>query len=267
MKNILALMHDDSGQEARYQVALDVTRALEGHLTCLDLTYIPPMTSGIYESAYVMVDLLTQESTREEANRARMKSRLEHEDVSWNWVDVTGHAAQTLRQAATLADLIIVNRRLEDPATIDMRRTASELVVQSGKPVLAVPASCQRLSLDAAMIAWDGSICAAAAMRAAVPLLQKTRHVVLVELQDGSIAAPAEEAASYLSRHGIPTLVERSTCRHGEAGERLIETLGRGGFGYLVMGGFGHARFIEALFGGVTRTMLNKSPVPVFLAH
>ncbi|MGO1305323.1 MAG: universal stress protein, partial [Sphingomonas parapaucimobilis] len=106
MKNILALMHDDSGQEARYQVALDVTRALEGHLTCLDLTYIPPMTSGIYESAYVMVDVLTQESTREEANRARMKRRLEHEDVSWNWVDVTGDAAQTLRQAATLADLI-----------------------------------------------------------------------------------------------------------------------------------------------------------------
>ena len=55
MKNILALMHDDSGQEARYQVALDVTRALEGHLTCLDLTYIPPMTSGIYELSLIHI--------------------------------------------------------------------------------------------------------------------------------------------------------------------------------------------------------------------
>ncbi len=36
---------------------------------------------------------------------------------------------------------------------------------------------------------------------------------------------------------------------------------------YLVMGGFGHRRFVKALFGGVTRTLLGKSPVPLFLAH
>jgi len=35
----------------------------------------------------------------------------------------------------------------------------------------------------------------------------------------------------------------------------------------VVMGGFGHRRFVETLLGGVTRTMLAKSPIPVFLAH
>jgi nucleotide-binding universal stress UspA family protein len=34
-----------------------------------------------------------------------------------------------------------------------------------------------------------------------------------------------------------------------------------------VMGGFGHSRLGEALFGGVTRVLLTKSPVPLLLAH
>lgn len=37
MKNVLVLLHDDAGQEARLQVALDLTRALSGHLKCLDV--------------------------------------------------------------------------------------------------------------------------------------------------------------------------------------------------------------------------------------
>ena len=36
---------------------------------------------------------------------------------------------------------------------------------------------------------------------------------------------------------------------------------------YVVMGGFSHLRFTEALFGGVTKTMLSEAPVPVFMAH
>ena len=41
MKNILLLVHDDPGQEARVQAALDLTRALDGHLTCLDVAAMP----------------------------------------------------------------------------------------------------------------------------------------------------------------------------------------------------------------------------------
>jgi nucleotide-binding universal stress UspA family protein len=33
------------------------------------------------------------------------------------------------------------------------------------------------------------------------------------------------------------------------------------------MGGFGHTRTIEAIFGGATRTMLLKCDVPMLLVH
>jgi nucleotide-binding universal stress UspA family protein len=35
----------------------------------------------------------------------------------------------------------------------------------------------------------------------------------------------------------------------------------------VVMGGYGHSRFREFVFGGATRLMLNKMPVPVLMAH
>lgn len=41
MKNILLLVHDDDGQEVRLQAALDLVRALDGHLTCVDVTPRP----------------------------------------------------------------------------------------------------------------------------------------------------------------------------------------------------------------------------------
>lgn len=47
MKNVLLLVHDDKEQEARLRVALDVTRALSGHLTCVDV-FTPPIIVSDY---------------------------------------------------------------------------------------------------------------------------------------------------------------------------------------------------------------------------
>ena len=39
------------------------------------------------------------------------------------------------------------------------------------------------------------------------------------------------------------------------------------GCGLLVMGAYGHSRFAEMLFGGVTRHSLTDPQMPMFLAH
>jgi hypothetical protein len=46
MKSIRLLVHDDEGQEARFQTALDLTRALAGHLTCIDVSMVTADTIG-----------------------------------------------------------------------------------------------------------------------------------------------------------------------------------------------------------------------------
>jgi len=39
------------------------------------------------------------------------------------------------------------------------------------------------------------------------------------------------------------------------------------GAGMIVMGGYGHSKLSEQIFGGVTRDMLRGSPVPILMSH
>lgn len=267
MKNILLLIHDDSGQEARLQAALDVTRAVNGHLHCLDVSVIVPMIGanvGISGGAM----LIELEKENEADNRARTYPRLEKEDVSWSWTDTTDYIEPALEAASGLADLIVVNRALDAFPLPDMRTLAAGLVVKSGKPILAVPEAATGFNAGGnALVAWDGSREASAALSAAVPLLQLAGSVTIVEIEDGSVKTGAEEAASYLSRHGIHASIVRTPSAGDDAATLLLAKANSEKFDYLVMGGFGHSPFVEALFGGVTRRLLAESPIPLLVAH
>lgn len=267
MKNILLLVHDDDGQEARLQASLDVVRAVEGHLSCLDVVVLPATlgSDNFYYSATAM--LLQEETKWEQANRTRIEERLKVEDVPWDWTDVTGQIATSLDDAASLADLIVVNRQLDQFPVPDMRSVAGDVVIRSRRPVLAVPASLERLDLSSALIAWDGSPSSATALRAAVPLLALAEHVVVLEVEDDSIEQPAEEAAQYLARHGIEARIERKAPLPAGVARTVMDAAGRHHSGYVVLGGYSHRRLAEAVFGGVTRELLKFCPVPLFMAH
>ncbi len=268
MKNVLLLVHDDDGQEARLQAALDLVRAIDGHLTCVDVTWTPPLISnGFYDNAYAVAEVLTEEVERESRNKVALAERLSAEALPWNWIDTTGDLAVCLERAAGLADVIVVNRQIRSGAVPDMLHTANELIVRSGKPVFAVPADIRQVDFRSALVAWDGSDAATAALQAAVPLLRTAAQVTLVEVGDGSVAVPAEEAAQYLSRHDVHPVIRRIDGGRRAAADALLQEASSGAFGYLVMGGYGHARWVESVFGGMTRAMLTRSPIPLFLAH
>lgn len=267
MKTILLLVHDDEGQEARLQAALDVTRAVEGHLTCLDVAIMPELMGDYYSGAGAAM-LLEDERARESANRTRTEARLAHEDVPWDWHEMLGGAAECLRSASALADLIVVNRRFEAIGSPVVAALAGEVVLSAHKPILAVPATSRGMDCAGhAMVAWNGSLSASAALRAAAPLLKLAGEVTIVEVSDGPVERPAEEAAAYLAHHGIKPVVRVLSNRGAAPATVLLDEVTDRDPAYLVMGGFGHRRFVEALLGGVTRTMLNHSPVPLLMAH
>lgn len=266
MKNILVLLHDDAGQEARLQVALDVTRALRGHLTCLDVVQYPVIDSLIPVEGQAL--LLEDERQQEAANRSALRARLSIEDVSWSMDNTMGDLAACVTRAAGLADLIVLNRKLDDRAGPDMRDIATRVVLESGRPVLAVPEAARGLNLlGHAVVAWDGSMPAMAASTAAVPLLKLAASVSILEVGDET-SSSAEEVAAYLSRHAIHASVERIAQKAGQSIAEAIDIVCQvQGAAYCVMGAYGHSRMREALFGGVTRRMLSSSERPLLLAH
>ena len=69
MKNVLLLIHDDDGQEARLEVALDVVRAIGGHLTCLDVAVYTVLAGDDYGAG--SATLYADECAREAKNKAK----------------------------------------------------------------------------------------------------------------------------------------------------------------------------------------------------
>ena len=267
MKNILLLVHDDDGQEGRLQIALDLTRALGGHLSCLDVVVPPVVVPEYYPGPGQLAPLMAARELEAE-NMGRVRRRLEVEDVAWDIQQVTGDPAHWLEKAAALADVIVVSSRSERPEIDEaVRRIVDELAVKSERLVLAVPPGSTQLDVAGrALIAWDDSHEANQVLRAAVPLLQLAGQVTLIEVNRAGGEFAAQDAATYLARHRVQALVVQETTTDTVA-EALLAHARDTRASYIVMGAFGHSRAIEAIFGGTTSSVLRNSEIPIFLHH
>jgi nucleotide-binding universal stress UspA family protein len=266
VKNVLLFVHDDSGQEARLQSALDLTRALSGHLNCIDVTPLPLVADPMWGAG--AATLVYDETEREAANGDRVQARLDGEDVAWSWEALRGDFVSCLTGAMGAADVVVLNRALDDLPSVDMRNLVGDLLTRNAVLVVAVPPDAKGFDVSApALIAWDGSPTALRALQRAVPLVALSSSVTILQVGDPAEGAiPAQDAASYLARHGIKPEIEIVACPAVPSAE-IARTAGRIGAGYCVMGAFGHSRLREALFGGVTREMLSTGGLPLVLGH
>lgn len=266
MKNVLLLIHADVGQEARLQAALDLTRALSGHLTCLDVADLPVALAGDYMSCEGQAMVMQVEREREAKNKLEIERRLAHEGVSWTWIDTLGPVGDAIVDSAALADLIVLNRKLDSARSPDMLEITSRVLTRTRKPVLAMPERERRFAFARALVAWDGHSSCLQSLQACVPLLKLADEVKLYMVRDGSEQRDPREGAEYLSRHGVHPVVEISDDAVVPIDMLIADEGERWQADYLVMGAYGRGRLME-LFGGVTKHMLAKSQLPLVLTH
>jgi len=118
------------------------------------------------------------------------------------------------------------------------------------------------------MIAWDGSIPAARAVRAALPLLRRAEGIDIVSWSAAPMHAPLSRLAlaDWLKRHGVDSRTQqRGPSAH--VGAALVATAKELASDLIVMGCYGHPPLRERVFGGATRSVLASLPVPVLMAH
>ncbi|WP_404710385.1 universal stress protein [Sphingomonas sp. MMS24-J13] len=266
MKNILLLIHDDVGQDSRLQAAIDLTRALDAHLSCIDISILPTFLGDYCDAGAGVAMVLEEECKRESKNKPAVERRLLQEGLSWDWIDFTGTLAEGVQEAATLADLIVLNRALDEFPYPDMRDVASRILMHTHKPIVAVPDALEHFALDRALIAWDGHRSTAAAMQASVPLLALAKEVEIFMVRDGAEEIAPENAAEYLARYGISASVKVIDDGLHPADDLIASESARWRADYIVMGAYGHGRLVET-FGGVTKRMLAQSKLPLVLAH
>lgn len=272
MKSILVHANEDSAMEARMQVALDIARASGGHITFLQSVSYEVFAPGdFYGSA--MAAALPQIKEAADEFRARVEADLANEDANWEWKFLYGMAESRLLEQSALHDLIIVGP--DDVGEDGAHRPSSmvgELAVKAPAPVLVVPADTKRLDVRAPMlVAWNGSSEAAVALRAALPLLSMASKVYLASISEVNEKVrydfPPDEAAEYLSRHGVKAEVVQIPRGDATISDTLFSAAQMRDCAMMVMGAYGHSRLAEMLFGGVTRKSITDPQMPILLAH
>jgi nucleotide-binding universal stress UspA family protein len=270
MRSILVHADNDPACEGRLQVALDLARRFEGHVTLMIATPLQQFVSfDPFGGTYFAAEALARAQADDLALENRLSDRLATQDVPWDIELAERDIVGALAGAAALADLSIVTLPGDQRAPAHgPPMLAGDLALATPVPVLALPAGNVMLDMEApVMVAWNGSTHAAQALRAAVPLLRGERRVVLVAVGADDGLFPGTEALRYLSRHGVHadlSLVEREG---GTVEERLVEEADALGAGLIVMGAFGKSRLRETLFGGTTQFLLSHGRFPLLLAH
>lgn len=168
--------------------------------------------------------------------------------------------------------------RLQDVTILDAgddllgnnRHAVEEALFNSGRPVIVVPKTGGSAEPQRIAIAWDGSARSARAVGDALPLLQSAQSVSVVVIggeKDLSRIAPPSGLIGYLERHGVKSELVTLQAVGGDVAETLRQHVRESATELVVMGAFVHSRFRQAVLGGVTRSLLQSSPVPLLLAH
>jgi nucleotide-binding universal stress UspA family protein len=269
IKSILFHVHEDDQFECRLQTALSIARTCSAHLQCLQV--IPVEAFAVVDAFGTFVNAETIAMLEEQGAkvRSRIEARLANEDVAWSYETTSEPLIPELLKGAALSDLLIIGREPEDRAFGRSGRGLLGEIICHSRTLLCIPGTDTGPfdPFGTAVIAWNGSVEAANAIRQSIGLIRMASTVRVIRISEEKEATfPDARVLEYLSRHGVHAQLDTRAIRHGFT-QDLIEYVAVAGASYLVMGGYSHSRAGEFLFGGVTRSLLREFPISLVMAH
>jgi nucleotide-binding universal stress UspA family protein len=186
---------------------------------------------------------------------------------SAEWRLETGDAAGWLAERGRAADLVVVGRARDGEAVaLDLLEAA---LMETGRPMLIAPPRPPGRLAGVVAIAWKNRPEAARAVAVAEPFLTKADRVVILTVAEDERTheASGERLRHALTWHNPRTTVQSVNRGNRPAVEVLLEAAAVARVDLLVMGGYGHSRVREVIFGGFTRHILLHADLPVLMAH
>ena len=267
--------------------ALAVARPLGAHLgflhICIDAATFAATITPEVSSGHVLTDMINR--MEEEAQEREQKAKQLFEtfcrreglvvaetppiqsERSARWLRENGSESYWLAEYARTADLLVVGRPDDDQRVrSDMLEAA---LINSGRPLLILPSVPISALPDTVVIAWKATPEAARAVTAAMPFLSLAKQIVIMTVAEDETTIEEEGAARLMANlrwdgfsasvHGVqPGAQGAAETLLGAAHEQAA---------LLVMGGYGHSRVREWIFGGFTQRILRAAEIPVLIAH
>lgn len=278
LRTIVVHLTGEASAPALTKAAVGLARRHEAHL--VGLYVIPAVEVQVFAEVPVTADLIGAQRDIHTGNAARLKEIFEAAaaaegiDFEWRTVDAMGNStADAVMSHGRCADLIICGQSDSSREPAGLIKVGEEVMMAGGRPVLFIPAAGSFPVIgDQVMIAWNGSREAARAAFDSLPFLTRAKQVRILVVNPDSTELhgthfPGSELATALARHGIECEAAQSVSPEIGVGDEILSRLADRGSDLLVMGGFGHSRFRELVFGGATRSILAHMTVPVLMAH
>ncbi|MEE4187679.1 MAG: universal stress protein [Roseobacter sp.] len=265
---------DETPAALAFSAAL--TDAQDAHLEVLSLGIdrTPNTYYEIGSNAMVMHAAIEEAHAQVADIQSGVRAFLDKTNLRWDVINSVTSAAgvgRTVAMQARLADVAVVGLPYGPESAPEDSLILEGLLFEARCPTIVVPEGCDNARPKSILIGWNESAEAIRAVRAAMPLLQKAEAVHLAIIDPPETGPersdPGGALAVYLSRHGVRCDIQVMTRQGLKVSERLSQHVTETGSDLLVMGGYGHSRFREAVLGGATREMLQSSKVPVLMAH
>ena len=276
-KSVAVVLTDETLMMPALERAIAIAGAHDAHLDVLTLGVDRSSAGYYYAGASAMVLEQTISRAQEEANAilAAVRTRLSATDLRWSCdaevaqlVDLTRRVAQRIR----FSDLAVLPQPYGEQRGVELEPVTEACLFEGSVPAIimpdtdAVPASPNRI-----LIGWNESAEAMSAVRAALPLLKAAEnvHVVVVDppTHGPTRSDPGGLLSQYLARHGVRVEIDVLSKTLPRVADVLMRPAVDISADMMVIGAYGHSRFREAVFGGATRNLLEKSTVPLFMAH
>jgi nucleotide-binding universal stress UspA family protein len=179
---------------------------------------------------------------------------------------VEGDAAQVLARAARAHDLVVLQQPGPDDLGALGGHFVEETILESGRPVLVVPAGRETKRVGRRiLVAWKDARASAAALKDARPLLREAEQVMVLTVNEDDAAPDPEEALAYLALQGVEARPQ--STRATEAGAAILRQARAANADLIVMGAYARPRLAELVLGGATRNVLEGMHIPVLMAH
>lgn len=191
--------------------------------------------------------------------------------LTWR-ASITDGASKFVLKQARCADLVVMNQRASDDAFEQLRyASANDIVMEAGHPVIVLPPQVETWHAKHIMIGWRDTRDARRAVIDAMPLLKRAEQVTVLEIAGAGAldeaAANVEDLAYWLRRHDVSAHGQAVPAIAKNGRDQLRSIADQQSVDLIVAGAYGHSRFREWAFGGVTQDLLLHATVAVLMSH
>lgn len=277
LKDILVVLFGDDGDQHVIASVDAMAIFAQAHVAASLVAPIPdPVFVGdMMGGGMALGEFITSVRTDATASQEKIRLALSRTNLGYEQRLVMAQTLTACDMTVTQArhvDLTVMARPSKD-STGFRHEILEAILMESGRPLLLLPEGWKTDGrVQTVFVAWNAGREAARAVGDAEAWLNAATKIVIgtVDAKPGPRGhgeAPGVDIATHLARHGHAVELRNIDSLGAATGQAILDAAETAGADLIVVGGFGHPRLQQALFGGVTRTIVESSKVPLLMSH